>query len=248
MMHILITVPLFRLLILFLLFLGADRLCMQTSGYLRMAICSLLGAVYTALCLLPGLDWIGNLLIYHLVLLAISLGYFGLQIKAAVIFVFLNLLLDGLVNRHPTSLSVVLFTTGAVGLIIVLMMKGKNLLLPVTLRLKNKTLSLYALYDTGNTLKDPATGISVLVVSPLVAKEMVGLTKDQLKHPVESIGLFPGLRLIPYKTVGCCSGFMLGMHIQEVRVRNKKVKRVVAFAPEGFEECGKYQALVGGVL
>jgi stage II sporulation protein GA (sporulation sigma-E factor processing peptidase) len=123
---------------------------------------------------------------------------------------------------------------------------GKGGLVPVQLKHQGKTMTLMALRDTGNMLRDPVSGKPVLVVSPDVAQDLLGLTHEQLRKPIESIGALPGLRLIPYKTIGQHGAMMLGMRLQEVRIGLRKGNGLVAFAPERIGSGGAYKALTGG--
>ena len=87
------------------------------------------------------------------------------------------------------------------------------------------------------------TGQGVLILDAPSAQHLTGLTLQQLNAPVESLGILPGLRLIPYHTVGN-SGFLLALRLARVRIGKKEESIVVAFAPQTF---GKdYQALTGG--
>jgi stage II sporulation protein GA (sporulation sigma-E factor processing peptidase) len=107
---------------------------------------------------------------------------------------------------------------------------------------------LTALQDTGNTLRDPITGRQVLVVGADVAQKLTGLTVQQLKKPVENVGLLPGLRLIPYRAVGQEAGLLLALKLPQVKIGTWQGNSLVAFAPEGLSPDGAYQALTGGVL
>lgn len=245
---ILIAVPLFRFVILLLLLLGAGQLCERNISFLRLLLAAGMGAIYTALCCLPACDFFGNLIWYYGVLCAVGLVCFGFSIKPLCVFVLINLVLDGLIKDGNNGLSII---PGVLSFIVLFFMKFKRehkTLLPVSLTHRGKTVSLYALRDTGNNLKDPITGLPVLVVSAKVAQELIGITEDQIKNPLDCIEKFPGLRLIPYSTVGHKSNLMLGLRLKEVRIGKWKGSRVVAFAPEGLDENSKYQALTGGSL
>ena len=113
---------------------------------------------------------------------------------------------------------------------------------------KDQHYKICALRDTGNQLKDPLTGNSVLIVGSDVAQAMTGLTVDQLRNPVESLSLIPGLRLIPYKTVGQAGAFLLAMRIGKVKIGTWQGSAVVAFSPVQLSAKGTYQALTGGNL
>jgi iron complex outermembrane receptor protein len=70
------------------------------------------------------------------------------------------------------------------------------------------------------------------------------LSADQLRKPLETIGLLPGLRLIPYKTISG-RGFLLAMPMQNVKIGSYRGSSLVAFSPESIGN-GNYQALTGG--
>ena len=116
---------------------------------------------------------------------------------------------------------------------------------PIELNYMGKLLRLTALQDTGNTLRDPITGRSVLVVGADAAHQLTGLTKEQLQNPVETMGAIPGLQLIPYSSVAS-RGFLLALRLQNVRIGKWQGSSLVAFAPEGLGSEGAYQALTGG--
>ena len=102
-----------------------------------------------------------------------------------------------------------------------------------------------ALLDTGNELRDPVTGEGILVVSQSIARQLTGIPPAALTNPVESITMLPGLRLIPYKTVGN-SGFLLAMRIADARIGSREGSVVVAFSPQNLGR--NYQGLTGGMF
>ena len=126
---------------------------------------------------------------------------------------------------------------------------GKQEYRVLKLTLGEKTVSMLALQDTGNTLRDPVSGESVVVISPRAARNLTGLTEEDLRAPLETLARrpIPGLRLIPYRAVGA-GGLLLGLKIQEAELDGKKQSLLVAFAPEGLGNGDMYQALTGGAL
>ena len=108
-------------------------------------------------------------------------------------------------------------------------------------------MELIALRDTGNTLRDPVTGERVLVLSAEVAWDLLGLTRQQLEAPLETLGQVPGLRLIPYRAVGRESGMLLGKVLDDVTIGTWRGKALAAFDPGGLGGQTMYQALTGGV-
>jgi len=58
----------------------------------------------------------------------------------------------------------------------------------------------------------------------------------------------PGLRLIPYHSVGQGEGMLLAKRFEQVTVGKRTRSALVAFAPEGLGRGDVYQALTGGVI
>lgn len=242
----LIIVPLLRFLVLFLLLYCTGMLCDSYLSVWRLIIAASFGGIYTLLCMINHLHFLGNTCLYYTVLCCISVLAFTFRKKLVFTFILLNLVLDGITGNGHGNISMFAGIIGFLGLMY--LKTNKALLIPVVLTHNGKTVNILALKDTGNTLSDPLTGQPILVVSANVAMELTGLTKTQIHNPIDSISVIPGLRLIPYKTVGCKSDFMLGLKIQEVRIGEWKGSRVIAFAPEGLGESETYQALAGGSL
>ena len=80
------------------------------------------------------------------------------------------------------------------------------------------------------------------------ARTEAGLTQEQLRHPLETLmqAPVPGLRLIPYRSVGSTGGFLLAKRFEEVTIGEKTQSALVAFAAEGLGRGEIHQALTGG--
>lgn len=238
----------------FLLLLGAGRLCDRSAGWPRAVAAAVLGGIYAGACLLPGFYFLGNTLWRAVSLAVMAMTAYGLcrsTLYSGTVFAILNLALGGAMTgigkggaAEILGVAVVLCMLCGLGF------RGKhppNGLIPVELGYGEKRMRLTALRDTGNTLVDPVTGRQVLVVGADIAQKLTGLTKEQLHKPVESIGIIPGLRLIPYRSVGS-NGFLLGMKLQNVKIGTWQGSSLVAFAPEWLHPNGTYQALTGGTI
>lgn len=237
----------------FLLLLGTNRLCGYPPLFGRAALGAAFGGGYAGACLIPGFAFLGNTLwrTVSLGLMAcIAFGFSKSALRRGILFVLLSMALGGValgLNSHGflsvVASAVCVFLLCAVGF------RGKidwHSYVPVELSYGDKRIRLTALRDTGNTLRDPITGGQVLVVGADVAQELTGLTVQQLKTPVESVGILPGLRLIPYRTVGQEAGLLLAMKLPRVKIGAWQGSSLVAFAPEGLSPEGAYQALTGG--
>lgn len=239
-----------------LLMLGTNRLSGHPPGIKRAVAAALLGGIYAGLCVLPGFAFLGNTL-WRLVSLALmSMIAFGAgqnSIRRGVLFVFLSMALGGfalgLGNGGFWSL---VLSAGGVCALCVLGFRGRvreQHYVPVTITCGEKSVSLTALVDTGNTLRDPISGRPVLVVDEAVAGKLCLLSHNQLAHPIETMtsARLPGLRLIPYTAVGSSAGILLGIRADRVEVDGKEAEYIVAFAPQNLGH-GQYQALAGGAL
>ncbi len=238
----------------FLLLLAAGRLCGFSVKTGRAAVGGLLGGLYAAVCLLPGFTFLGNVLWRAVSLGAMAVIAYGYSLSAlrrGLVFVFLCLALGGAVmGIGKGGILGIVCAAGILCLLCCIGFRGRlggTTYIPVELNYAGNHLALTALQDTGNTLRDPVTGQQVLVIGADAAQKLTGLTQDQLKSPVESVGEIPGLRLIPYHSVGSC-GFLLAMRLQGVKIGSWQGSTLVAFAPEGLSREGAYQALTGGAL
>ena len=120
----------------------------------------------------------------------------------------------------------------------------------LTVPLESGSVSMIALKDSGNLLKDPLSGENVIVVSPEYGVKLTGLTLNQIKNPIQtlSLGQLPGGKLIPYRSVGNCADMLLAKRFPGVKVGNEERSVILAFAGEGFEKGEQYQALAGGMI
>jgi stage II sporulation protein GA (sporulation sigma-E factor processing peptidase) len=237
----------------FLLLLSANRLCGFTVKTIRAALGALLGGIYAAFCLVPGFYFLGNTLWRIVSLGMISAIAFGLTksaVRRGLIFALLTMALGGIVMGMDKGgfLGVI---CGAVTVCLLCFLGFRGQIggasyIPVELNYGDKRLQITALRDTGNTLRDPITGRSVLVIGADTALELLGLTRSQLQNPVDSLSALPGLRLVPYHSVGV-SSFLLAKNLKNVKIGAWQGSTLVAFAPESFNVEGAYQALTGGV-
>lgn len=239
-----------------LLLLGTNRL----SGFPaepRLVWAALMGAVFAACCVLPGFRFLGNFfwrLVSLLLMGSVAFGWNRSAIRRTCIFAILSMALGGLaLNLHRISFPALILGAagtwaicyGAVGGRI-----GGREYVTVEIPVGGDVLSVIALKDTGNHLRDPVTGESVLVVAGEIAARLTGLTPSQLSAPLETLGANPrmGLRLIPYHAVGQKNGMLLGKQFANVKMGGRRKSVLVAFAPEGLGQGEGYQALTGGIV
>ena len=245
----------FNFLVDLLLILGTNRLTGHPMRIGRACAGAALGGLYSGVCLIPGFRFLGNTLWRVVSLCAMSGIAFGLNrsgLRRMLLFVMLSMALGGMaMGIGGGSFISVILSAGALLLICRVASGGiagrKHAV--VELRLGEKKRQLTALCDTGNLLTDPVTGETVMVAGGHIAREMLGLTSQELADPIATMasGRIQGLRLIPYRAVGQSSGMLLAVKMDEVRINGADAGKLVAFAPDPIRDDG-YEALTGGTV
>ena len=251
------VIMLLNFLVDFLLLLGTNRLAGAPLNPGRAALAASIGSLYAGACLLPGFQFLGNLfwrLVFLGIMGTVSFGTCLASVRRCILFFLLSMALGGLASCMGTGNIFSLTVAAAVLCVLCLLgfqtKPGSRELVRVELTMGEKRVNLLALQDTGNTLRDPVTGQSVLVVSAKAAFALMGLTEAQLRTPVETVGSgkYPGLRLIPYRSVGQPAGMMAAIRLDDVTIGKWHGSSLVAFAPDGLDKEGAYQALTGGMV
>lgn len=135
-----------------------------------------------------------------------------------------------------------------------------NIIYNVTIYMGGKKVSLHALLDTGNLLKDPITGIPVMIVEKQVLyqilpnelldnlEKMLGGDDKNSTIQIQEKEYMSRFRLIPFSSIGKQNGLLLGFKADEVMIegREEKCKEVIIGIYE--KKLGnnrRYQALIG---
>jgi stage II sporulation protein GA (sporulation sigma-E factor processing peptidase) len=112
---------------------------------------------------------------------------------------------------------------------------------PVTICINNKIITTKALLDTGNNLKDPMSGMPVIVTDFNVIKDVLPLSFQKMctgnyeitlneLSKITDTALYKRLRIIPFNSVGKTSGMMIGIIPDEIIVNQRepvKLKKVI---------------------
>lgn len=239
----------------FLLILGTNRLSGFPPDWGRSALAAAVGGLYSGLCMIPGFHFMMNILWRIASLLIMSVVAFGGSgmLRRGGIFVLLSLALGGIaVGFGNESYWKPVIAVGILWLLCRRVFSGGaegKEYVPVRITHEGNMVSVIALKDSGNSLRDPVTGESVMVIGAQTAMHLIGLNKEQLSSPMETLtgSSIRGLRLIPYRSVGG-SGMLLAKRFPNVQIGDRKGSALVAFAPEAIGRGEGYQALTGGAL
>lgn len=265
----------------FLLLLACGKLAGETIRKWRLALGALMGAVYAALPFFPHFGFLLHpvyKLSAALLMLLITFGNSRKLVRISAIFLALAcafcggiLAIDFLKGGYMKD-GVVYSSVDAKGLVISAMfcygvlalffkrsaahtVKGGQLV-DVTLQVQERTLTLTALRDSGNTLQDPVSGQQVLIIEaePLLPlfPEAWALTPELIENPIaamEHLSKQDGrvrFRLLPYRAVGVDCGMLLAARLDQVTIGEKVYKNhLVALSPTPLTDGGNYKALLG---
>ena len=138
----------------------------------------------------------------------------------------------------------------------------KDMFCKVKIKLENKEVVLNTMIDTGNMLKEPITGKSVIVVErsslyELIPKEILNNIENILEGNFEKISeeiknqYIPKLKIIPFSSLGKDSGMIIGIKPEKVEIINdeeiseERQDMIVGIYNKSLTKRGEYNALIG---
>ena len=240
---------LFGTLIHYLLFLVADGLWdgLGSKGWFVPG--AIFGGVHLLLCAVPGMTFFAQPLC-AMVIQAFSLGIaFGIRKSQGPKYILFLLLYFGVTQLSKGALWPSFAAGAAICLVLAFGPNGQDPgISRVTVSWGERTLSVNALYDTGNTLRDPISGRKVMILGADAANQLLGLDVKALSDPMQTLLARPQdrLRLIPYHSVGG-RGLLLAIRPDRVEVDGNRVDTMVAFSPERIGD-HRFEALLGGCV
>lgn len=239
-----------------LLLLKAVQGLLGISGsHIRCVLGALIGGIYGGMCVLPGWTFLASVVwrtVFLGVIVCIAFGIQTQTFRAGALFCLLAFALGGAASVSRPSLLTLLLTACVLVAVCWLSFRklGIQRFCAVKLHLGEEDYTFTALVDTGNTLVDPMTGKPVIVVGANIAASALGIHYEELEDPVAALSSrkYPGLRLIPYHSIGRKDGFMLGICPDQLYINGRKADASIAFAPQIIGNGNTYQALAGGNL
>ncbi len=265
----------------YLLLRGSAALGGCPAKRLRLAGAAALGGLYAIAAVLPGLERLQGVFCQGLCaggMLLLAFGWKRSTVKQGLLFFALSFAFSGLVllavqlaepdfvllggrAYYAVTVPALLLLAGLSYGLAAAVLAGCGThtggdVIPMTLSLGDRTVNLRALRDTGNTLRDPLTGQTVLVAGWETLNRLLpeaDLSAAQLRDPA---GLLPVLaarypklrfRLLPYRAVGVETGLLLAVRCRLTR-KKRTEEILVAFSPTGVSAGGRFEALLGGAM
>lgn len=259
----------------YLLLLASGRICAVFAPRWRLIAAALFGAAYAILAavgpevfshILMWLVCAGLMLVIAygstrsfprlcLVFTAVSAGFAGALLAA--MLVFGENTVYGVISSPSVPVFLTVFILAYIVFSVVFRRTGRcdTKISRVEIRLGEKTVTLAALRDTGNSLSDPLTGRKVMVaglneVKRLFPAGTVSLAEKsgavEFTEVMNALRLGCTFHLVPFKAVGTQSGLLAAFKPDEVIIDGKSDDTyLVALSPETVGDGGAYSALMG---
>lgn len=267
----------------YLLLLGAARLAGEPLRRGRFALGALLGGGYAVAIFLPGLVWLNHVpcrLACAVLMVLAAYGGSRRLLRQGVLFVALTCAFGGGVVAigllggtgltlgrgviySGLDLKVVLLSAAVCYGVLTLVFQrtarhsaASGELVSAQMWLGERSVTLTALVDTGNTLTDPVNGRPVVVAEGERAASLFPPDHrpnvQDLRDPAAGLTrLGTGewrsrFRLLPYRSVGVDRGLLLAVRTDALALNGQGRGAVlVALSPTPVSDGGGYQALVG---
>ena len=256
--------------------------------HIRILISSLIGAIYSVLSYISNLAIFSNLFTKILIsIIMVYIAFNPKDIKAlgkitllfyltsfvfggvafAMIYIIKpqNILMkDGLfLGTYPLK---TIFIGAIVASIILITgfkvvkskFSKKDMFCNINIKIKGKEKKIKVMVDTGNLLKDPISGMPVIVIEhtelyDILPKELLNnlekILGGDLKGIPEDIKneYLSKLRVIPYSSLGKQNGMILGIKADEVKVEDETIKNnvIIGIYNKALTKRGEYNGLIG---
>lgn len=256
----------------YLLVLCSARLCGIRLRPLRYFLAAIFGAVYAAGCIFPSLGFLARAPVKAAAGAAMALIAYGGEekwLRCCLTFFASAALFGGAVWAIsaqsgsygistlyvPVSMPVLVLSFACIYAILSFVfrrsVKSADLcVFDAKLSFMGKSIYLRCLHDSGNSLVDPISGDSVLVISADKAAPLFPVCPDMLKRAdctglVALPGLEGRLRLIPYSAVGTGAGLLAAFRPDSISIAGtERSDIIVAISPTPIGGDG-FDSLIG---
>lgn len=134
----------------------------------------------------------------------------------------------------------------------------KDMFCNINIKIQGKEKNIKVMVDTGNLLKDPISGMPVIVIEhtelyDVLPKEILNNLEKILGGDLEEIPenikneYLSKLRVIPYSSLGKQNGMLLGIKADEVKVEEEIIKNnvIIGIYNKALTKRGEYNGLIG---
>lgn len=223
--------------------------CERLQGQAFQIVCA-------AMMVLAAFGWKRNTLKQGLFFFGLSFAFGGLVLMVVQLVEPDCILLDGRAY-YAISTPALLLLAGAAYSLAGVILSGWGThtggdIVDMTLWLNRQRAQCRALRDTGNTLRDPVTGESVLIVDRRILRQLLPrseMNADPTEQLSELSRAYPDVRfrLIPYRAVGVDHGMLTAVRCK-MQMNGKQQSVLVAFSPTEVSADDRFHAIWGGEI
>lgn len=257
--------------------------------YIRIFFASLLGGIYAVISYMSILEIYSNIVLkiilsICIVYIAFKSEKIKVLFKQLLIFYLTSFTFGGVsfaliyiikpqeilmrngiyIGTYPIK---VVLISGIIGFTVLIVafkvIKGKinknNMYCEININLFEKSKKVKAVIDTGNFLKEPITGIPVIVVEKealtgFVNKEIIDnldkIINGNIDEQIDISKYLSRIRLIPFSSLGRKNGLLLGITVDSVDIEFEDVSRkiedvIIGIYNDELSSSKKYNALIG---
>lgn len=273
----------------YIILLATGLILKTKISYLRILLSSLLGSIYAVCSYITKLEIYSTIIMKILLSIAMIYLAFNSKnikqmLKQLVIFYLTSFAFGGCafallyfvkpqnilmkngvyIGTYPLKIAIL---GGIIGFIIIIIsfkiikgrMNKKSMFCDIEIYFKEKTSNVHTLIDTGNLLKEPITGSSVIVVEK---EKLYGLIPNEILDNIEEImygnknlenldsEYISKLRLIPFSSLGTPNGMLIGTKVDKILINfDEEIINVpniiVGIYNKSLTKNGAYNALIG---
>lgn len=273
----------------YIILLATGLILKSKISYLRILLSSLLGSIYAVCSYITKLEIYSTIIMkvilsIAMIYLAFNSKNIKQMLKQLIIFYLTSFAFGGCafallyfikpqnilikngvyIGTYPIKIAIL---GGIIGFVIINLsfkiIKGrinkKSMFCDIEIYLNNKVSNVHALVDTGNLLKEPITGNSVIVVEK---EKLYGLISNEILNNVEEImyenkslenldnEFISKLRLIPFSSLGAPNGMLIGIKVDKVKINFEEeelnaINVIAGIYNKSLTKNGLYNAIVG---
>ncbi|MBR6504773.1 MAG: sigma-E processing peptidase SpoIIGA [Clostridia bacterium] len=257
--------------------------------YLRIFFASLLGSLYAAVSYISIIELYSNIVVKVLLSICMVYISFKSEkikklLKQLLIFYLTSFTFGGVsfallyvikpqdilmrngvyIGTYPVKIVLISAIIGFVVLVIAFkIIRGKinksNMYCDVKINLFKNSKTVKAIIDTGNFLKDPITGVPVIVVEKeaiesFINKDIIDnlekIINGNIDGQIDITKYSSRIRLIPFSSLGRKNGLLLGINVDSIDIEFEDVSRkienaIIGIYDDVLSSTKKYNALVG---
>lgn len=273
----------------YILLMATALLMKKETKILRTMLASLLGAIYAIVSyvnVLPIYSSFIAKIILSVAMVYIALKPMNVKalLKTLILFYFISFMFGGCafallyivrpeqilmkngvyIGTYPIKIAVL---AGVVGIPLVQLVarflknkRAQQMIYDITMHFQENTKTIKALLDTGNMLKEPITGVPVMVVEKRALQDFI--PESILHHLDDIIGgdvqsienenmeYISKLKVIPFQSLGKNNGMLLGIKVEKITVHIDDTEEeipqiIIGIYDQIFSKNNQYAALIG---